>query len=168
MMIIPMLMFLVAPLAGRLSDRIGYPSLTMFGVLANSAGLYMLSRFDINTAPEYIIASLAVIGVGVGTFNTPNSSAMMGSIRDDQRAIASGILPTSRNVGITIGIATVTALFTFFRGQVIDIMTEPQAFVFSYQNVVLVSMAVALVGLPLCVIRGRTSKTTPPDRSQVL
>ncbi|MBI5266312.1 MAG: MFS transporter [candidate division Zixibacteria bacterium] len=153
LVIVPIAMFMLAPLSGKMSDKIGPQKLTIAGMVGLVLGLYMMSRLDINTAGLYIAASLAVIGGGVGLFSTPNSSAMMGAVRPDQRAITSSILATNRNIGMSMGIALATGLFTYFQTRYAQLGDERLIFVTSYRPVIYVAVGIAMIGLILCLAR---------------
>jgi len=85
LVILPIMMFMIAPLSGRLSDRIGFRALTVGGMVVLGTGLWLLSGLSPDTDSQYIIVTLVVIGFGVGMFTTPNSSALMGSVAPGQR-----------------------------------------------------------------------------------
>ena len=153
LMILPITMLIVAPLSGRISDRIGYRFLTTTGVVILAVGLYLISLFEPDTSTQFIVGSLLVIGLGIGIFNTPNSSAMMGSVGPHQRAVASGILGTTRNVGMAFGVALATGLFAWFQDYYLGLYESSVAFVAAYNRVALVAIAVALVGIPFCLSR---------------
>lgn len=53
-----------------------------------------------------------LIGLGNGAFQTPNNSSIMGSVPEDRRGIASGMLATMRNIGMVLGTAIAGAVFT--------------------------------------------------------
>jgi hypothetical protein len=59
-----------------------------------------------------IAASLGVVGLGVGLFVSPNNSALMGAAPRHRQGIAAGILATSRNVGMVLGVGLAGAVFT--------------------------------------------------------
>ncbi len=156
LIIFPVLMFIIAPLSGRISDRIGSRLLTTFGMSVLVAGLYLLSGVGIGASNEYIVLCLVLMGGGVAVFNTPNSSAMMGAVSPHQRAIVSGIISTSRNIGMSMGIAISTALFAFFESRYFGGTSEtPAQFVEAYGHVVLIMMGIAIAGLPFCLVRER-------------
>jgi EmrB/QacA subfamily drug resistance transporter len=154
LIILPILMFVFSPLAGRLSDKIGFRSLTTAGMLITSFGLYLLSHLDVATADSYIVLSLVVIGSGVGAFNTPNSSALMGAVDESQRAVASGIMATSRNIGMSVGVGLATGLFAYFEKIHAGIEDPKLLFVMSYRPVIWIGACLALVGVVFCLIRG--------------
>jgi MFS family permease len=149
----PAMLLLFAPLAGRLSDKIGYRFLTSTGIIIYIIGLTMLLGLTEDTGGWYIACCMMVIGSGAGIFGTPNASAFMGSVNDQQRPIASSILSSTRNIGLSSGIAISTALFAWLQQQYMQIMPRTQAFMVAYDKVIYVSIIVALVGLPFCLMR---------------
>ena len=153
LMILPVSMFVTAPLSGRVSDRIGFRLLTSLGMIVLIGGLIMLSGLSAVTSTVYIIISLLLAGIGNGIFNTPNSSALMGSVTPPQRPVASGILGTTRNVGMSFGIALATGLFAFYHGRYLSFLGESDAFISAYHNIIYVSIVIAAVGIPFCLVR---------------
>jgi len=153
LIILPVTMAFVAPVAGRLSDRMGYRLLTSLGMLVLLIGQYLLTRLEPNTSTTYIVLSLTAVGIGVGIFNSPNSSAMMGSVTERQRTIASGVLSTTRAIGMAVGIALATALFSLYQSRFAGLGGEAIAFVSSLRQVVKLAMLPVVVGLAICLIR---------------
>ncbi len=166
LIILPILMFVFAPLAGKLSDKIGYRTLTTTGMVISAAGLFMLAGLQVDSTSVYIIACLVVTGAGIGTFTTPNSSALMGSVSESQRAVTSGILATNRNIGMSLGIALATALYTYFDKQNLAVTDDKLRFVLSYHPVIFVAVAIAVVGVGFCLIRGEPGAHNPVDISR--
>jgi EmrB/QacA subfamily drug resistance transporter len=110
----PLVMALMAPLAGTLSDRVGSQIPTTLGMLILSAGLFLLSRLTLTSPFIHVILGLAVSGLGIGLFVAPNNSALMGSAPKSRQGIASGVLALARNVGMVLGIGLTGAIFTTF------------------------------------------------------
>ncbi|MBU0982335.1 MAG: MFS transporter [candidate division Zixibacteria bacterium] len=158
LLILPVLMLILAPTAGRLSDKIGFRALTSAGMIVLAAGLWMLSQVTPQSDLSHVVYSLIVVGVGVGLFSTPNSSAFMGSVSAKQRAVASGILATNRNIGMSVGIALATTLFAFFQQRYAGLGDENLIFTSSYRSVIFVSMAYAGIGLLFCLMRENRTK----------
>jgi len=154
LMIFPIIMFIVAPLSGKLSDKIGSRLLTTIGMILLAVGLYLLSYLDMDTTNRYIVISIIIISSGVAIFNTPNSSAMMGSVDKTRRAVISGLISTSRNIGMALGVAIATSLFAYFQTHLVSsIENESINFVDAYQPVVKVTIIIALIAVPFCFIR---------------
>ncbi|MGA7617527.1 MAG: MFS transporter [Thermoanaerobaculia bacterium] len=108
----PIVMAVVAPFSGALSDRIGPRILVTLGLLLLSLGIFLLARFAGGGSIGAIAAALAVCGLGVGLFVSPNNSALMGSAPRHRQGIASGVLATARNVGMVLGVGLTGAVFT--------------------------------------------------------
>lgn len=112
----PLVMAVVAPLSGTLSDRIGSRIPSSLGMAILACGLFMLSRLGPQSPLATVAAALAVAGLGTGIFISPNTSALMGSAPRNRQGIASGVLATSRNVGMVIGVGVAGAIFTTIVG----------------------------------------------------
>jgi hypothetical protein len=74
-------------------------------------GFWALStvRTDM-TALGYVVRFLPV-GIGLGTFQSPNNSAVMGAVPRERLGVASGLLSITRIVGQTTGIAVLSAMW---------------------------------------------------------
>jgi len=68
--------------------------------------------FNLDTGMGAIISVLILLGVGIGMFQTPNSSMIMGSVPRDQLGTASALMATVRQVGLSLGMALAGALYT--------------------------------------------------------
>jgi MFS family permease len=108
----PLVMAIVAPLSGTLSDRIGSRLLGTLGMGILAVGLFLLARLNATSPVQQVAASLAVAGLGTGIFISPNNSALMGAAPPGRQGIASGILATARNVGMVLGVGLAGAIFT--------------------------------------------------------
>jgi len=106
----PIATMFVAPLSGAISDRIGTRALAFFGMCIAAAGLFLLSRLNASADAFDVIWRIAVTGTGMGMFQSPNNSAIMGSVPAHHLGIASGILAAMRNVGMVFGIAVAGAV----------------------------------------------------------
>ena len=103
---------LVAPLAGYLSDKIGSMKISLLGLVVAGAGYTALGLFTSPALTPVTFALLAIpTGIGVGLFQSPNNSAVMGSVPKERLGLASGFLALTRNMGQLIGNALVGALW---------------------------------------------------------
>jgi EmrB/QacA subfamily drug resistance transporter len=108
----PVVMAIIAPIAGALSDRIGSRVLATSGMFVLALGLVFAGIVAPHASIAMIALSLAVIGIGVGLFTTPNNSALMGAAPRHRQGIASGVLASARNVGMVLGVGLAGAVFT--------------------------------------------------------
>lgn len=108
----PVVMALVAPFSGTLSDRIGARLPATLGMLIMATGLFILSRLQPLTTTALISAALAVCGLGIGMFVSPNNSSLMGAAPRNRQGVAAGMLAMARNVGMVLGIGMSGAILT--------------------------------------------------------
>jgi len=106
----PIATLFVAPLSGAFSDRIGTRPLAVAGMMVCALGLFMLSGLTADDGAWDVAWRLALVGLGSGLFQSPNNSAVMGSVPPPHLGIASGILAAMRNVGMVLGIAVAGAV----------------------------------------------------------
>jgi len=147
----PIVMAIVAPLSGTLSDRIGSRPLATSGLAILSIGLLLLAHFSPGTSSGAIAASLAVAGLGVGLFVSPNNSALMGAAPLNRQGIAAGVLATSRNVGMVLGVGVSGAILTtaLARGN-----GSSAALVQGVQSSLRTGAVIALIGAVLVLFSG--------------
>jgi EmrB/QacA subfamily drug resistance transporter len=108
----PIVMAIIAPISGMLSDKIGsrWPGMLGMGVLAG--GLVFLSTLG-QASPLWMVAvGMVIVGMGTGTFISPNTSALMGAAPRERQGIASGVQGAARNFGMVLGIGLAGAIFT--------------------------------------------------------
>ena len=122
--IVPVAMGVTAPIAGRLSDHFGPRPIIVIGLLVMGIGYYAASTMTSDTtAPGFVLRFLP-IGIGLGVFNAPNNSAIMGSVPRTRLGIASGLLAITRTMGQTVGIAVLGALWAarvvYYAGGTLD------------------------------------------------
>ena len=111
MAIVPIGMGLLAPPAGSLSDRFGTRPIVVIGLAAMVVGYYAMSTLTAETTVLGYVLRLLPIGVGMGVFQSPNNSAIMGSAPRERLGIASGLLSETRTLGQITGIAILGALW---------------------------------------------------------
>jgi len=100
---------LIAPLAGRLADRVPAAILGTAGLLVLATGLWLMSRLPADASTVDILSRMAWCGLGFGFFQAPNNRTLLGSAPRDRAGAAGGMLATARLTGMTVG-ASLTAL----------------------------------------------------------
>ena len=111
-------MALISPLSGRLSDK--YPSriLASIGMAITTAGLIIFAFLNANTSIYLILLSLVLMGLGSGIFSTPNTHAVMNSVKRRYFGVASATISTMRIVGQTLSMGMVLVIFSIYVGAV--------------------------------------------------
>lgn len=109
---VPLLLGITAPIAGSLSDRYGTRPIASIGLAVLVGGYWAMSRFTAVTTLPYYLTAVLPFGAGMGIFQSPNNSAVMGSVPRDKLGIASGLLAITRTLGQTTGIAVLGALWS--------------------------------------------------------
>jgi EmrB/QacA subfamily drug resistance transporter len=112
MMANPIATGLIAPLAGSLSDRYGSRVITLLGLVGVIIGCLTISTLTPATTALGFILRMLPFGFGIGMFQSPNNSAIMGSVPRDRLGVASGLLALSRTLGQTTGLPMMGVLFT--------------------------------------------------------
>ena len=98
-------------LAGMVYNRTGPRALCIAAGLALTAGYFMMTRLHAETPAGYIVASLALIGFGLGLMVTPVSNMIMLSVPRAQQGMVSSLTTLERFAPITLGIACFNLVF---------------------------------------------------------
>lgn len=141
----PIVMAVMAPVSGVLSDRIGSRIPATLGMAILTGGILLLSATIQTDSLIAVAGALAVIGMGVGLFVSPNNSALMGSAPRQRQGIASGVLATARNLGMVLGIGISGAVFTTMMGRHVD-APRLAAMVLAVRATLFVAAGLAAVG----------------------
>jgi DHA2 family multidrug resistance protein-like MFS transporter len=107
----PLVVAIMAPIAGRLSDRHPAAILGSLGLALLSLGMVLLAMLPQNPHVMDIAWRMAVCGCGFGFFQAPNMKALMSSAPADRSGSASGTVATARLTGQTIGAALAALCF---------------------------------------------------------
>lgn len=115
---IPLTIFVVAPISGRLSDRFGSNGLSFWGAFIGAVGLIVMSGFlgfgiHEHSSHIFILLGLCSIGLATGLFQSPNNNAIMGSVPLNKLGVASALLATVRNLGLVTGTGMATGIFSW-------------------------------------------------------
>jgi EmrB/QacA subfamily drug resistance transporter len=108
---ITLIMFIVAPVAGRLSVRVPVRLLLGGGLLLIAGGLFAMTAVEASSEWTVLIPGFVIAGAGVGMINPPLASTAIGVVHYSRSGMASGINSTFRQVGIATGIAGLGAVF---------------------------------------------------------
>jgi EmrB/QacA subfamily drug resistance transporter len=112
MMAAPVSMGMVSPWAGTLSDKHGSRLISLIGLLVLVGGCLAVGTLDADVSGLGYLLRVAPIGIGMGLFQAPNNSAVMGRAPQNRLGVASGLLSLSRTLGTSTGLPLMGALFT--------------------------------------------------------
>lgn len=166
LMALPLTLSLTSPISGRLSDRIGPRVLTIAGLLICALALAGLSLTTVDTPPPRMVSFLMLLGVGVGLFQSPNNSTVLGNAPPEALGVASGMLAVMRTLGQTGGIAVAGAIWASQviaqAGPVEPITAAPPAALASgFDLAMRVAAGLALLALLPSLAGGRAAATSP-------
>lgn len=151
----PVVMAVLSPLAGWLSERVEARILASAGMGLTAAGLVGLSFLGAGTPIALVFGILLMVGLGYAFFSSPNTNAVMSSVARQDYGVASSTLGTMRTIGQSLSMAVVLLLFSVYVGRVqVDAQAAPQ---------LLTAMGVAfrlftglcLLGMLFSLARGR-------------
>jgi len=103
MAVVPLVLVVMAPIAGALSDRVGPRPVTVVGMLLLAAGYLAVGTLDQHTTPLGYVLRFLPVGLGMGTFQSPNNAAIMGAARRGASGVAGGLLTLTRSLGQVAG-----------------------------------------------------------------
>lgn len=120
------LIIVIAPISGRLADRIGPRALMAGGMVAVSAAMFWLTQITPHSSYSFIVVAFVLMGAGMGFVMSPMSTAAMNAVDPTKAGVASGVLSMTRMVGGTFGVAVMgAAVTTIGRGHLEGLL--PQA-----------------------------------------
>ena len=160
---VPITLGILAPLSGSLSDRLGTRPVTVAGLVVTLVG-YVAARLVYavdTTAMEFVVVGL-IIGAGIGLFQSPNNSAILGSVPRERLGITSGMLTINRISGQIVGIAvlgTVWATRTVaYAGGGTAESAPPAAQAEGLSDTLLVPIALMIVALAVALLAWRSER----------
>jgi len=166
-------MLVASPLAGMYADRHGSRTLAASGMLMVAAGLAAMTTLQVHSPYWQSSLWLALVGVGSGMFNSPNTAAMMGVVPANRRGVAAGARTLLQNTGAVLSIAFVmgvvtsavpkATLFAIFSGLAKGLSPEKLAPFIANMHVALWALAaVSLLGSFVCLLRPARAELETP------
>lgn len=115
---IPVTIFIIAPISGRLSDKMGGKELSFSGALVATIGFLIMAGvfgagIQNDITPITVIAALSSVGLSMGLFQSPNNNSIMSSVPPEKLGVASAFLAMVRNLGFVTGTGMATGLFSW-------------------------------------------------------
>ncbi len=163
-----LLIMVVAPISGRLSDRFGPRWPIVAGLTVTTAALFMFTQIGPGTTYADLLPAFILMGGGVALTMSPMSTAAMNAVSTAKAGIASGILSMFRMIGGTFGVAAIGAIFQSEAGSVVA--PSRDAFIHALSHAMWLSTAVAAAGVVIAftMIESRKPEATPEERESAV
>jgi EmrB/QacA subfamily drug resistance transporter len=148
-----LLIMVLAPQAGRLTDRIGPRWLVTGGMVVLSGSLFLFSRMGADETFWGLLPAMILGGVGMSFVMAPVTSTAMGSVPRDKAGVGSAVLNSMRQVGGSLGIALMGAIVLSATGS--SARPNPEDYLSGFHHALLTATFIALLG---ALIGGLTLK----------
>ena len=116
LIITPIIMAIMAPNAGKLSDKIHPQKLAALGIGIAAVALIILTFLNGDTPLYIVILAMILQGIGMGLFSSPNMNAIMSSVPPKDAPTASASQATMRTIGQTMSLGLLTLVFAWIMG----------------------------------------------------
>jgi EmrB/QacA subfamily drug resistance transporter len=162
-----MVIAVIAPISGRLADRLGPSTPMSAGLAVLGVSMFMFAGIDTATTYSGLLIPFILMGVGIALVMSPMSTAAMNAVSVQKSGVASGVLQMSRMIGASVGIAATGAIFQAQLGSGFDpgqLATAPEqaraTFVDALSSAMLLAAFVVVAGLvvSLTLVRGARAK----------
>lgn len=159
MVVYPLVMAVVAPTSGHLSDKIGSEFLTFIGLVINSVGLFLMSTLNEHTSLLAMVIFIVVMSLGNGLFQSPNTSLIMANAPRHMLGISGSVNALIRNLGMisgtTLSILILYSLMSTKLGYPVSTFIEGRedVFVYGMRGAYIASASVSSLGAILTAFR---------------
>ncbi|MCL1804721.1 MAG: MFS transporter [Clostridiales bacterium] len=159
MTVSPVIVLLVTPVSGILTDKIRGDALSLAGQILNFLGLMLMATLTVNSPVIVMIMYYCVISFGNALFNAPNNTHIMSNVPPDKLGIGGSASMCIRNIGMTLGVAFTTAVLYGGMSKVLGYHVtgyEPgggqeAAFMYGMRNTFLIASGICLIGIAVTV-----------------
>lgn len=164
MMVSPIVLSVVAPFSGYLSDKIGAEILTVIGLFFTSLGLLLISTLSEKSSVITLMVYIVIMTLGNGMFQSPNNSLVMSTVPRDKLGIAGSVNALIRNLGFVVGTSVATLLLynrmSYKIGyRVVDyIGGRDDVFIYGMRYVYLSAAVLCAIGVVITALRLYSSK----------
>ena len=156
------LIILLAPQAGRLSDRIGPRPFVSGGMVVLAGSLYLFSRMGVHASFWTLLPAMILGGIGMGAAMTPTTAAAMSSVQQDKAGVGSAVLNSMRQLGGSLGIAIMGAIVA--SGISTSLAAgdpRPVAFLHGFHHALDVAAVIALAGAVIAAVTLQHARHRP-------
>ncbi len=158
------LIILLAPQAGRLSDRFGPRPFVASGMAVVAGSLFLFSRMGVHESFWALLPAMLLGGVGMSAAMAPTTAAAMSSVRPDKAGVGSAVLNSARQVGGSLGIAVMGAIVASgISSSLASGQPRPVAFLNGFHHATQVAAVIALAGSVIAAATLRHARHRPEE-----
>jgi len=162
----PIVMAVAAPLAGHLSDRYGSPPITAFSLSLLTGAFLLFSSLQADSPRLPIVVALIILGLGMGSFGSPNTSSILGSMPKNKAGYGGGFIATNRNLSYSLGISISVLLFSLVLNQQLPLAAYSVAFMTALRWVYRAAAAATAATLLFWIAWHLVKRKSPPSSSR--
>lgn len=159
LLVAPLCQVVLAPIAGRLSDKFVPQILAAIGMALGTISLFLFSFLGIETPLEFLIVSMIIYGIGFGLFSPPNTNVIMSSVPPKDTSVASAAVATMRTVGQAMSMGILTLVFAFVMGDVPIVEQYYPLLISSCQMTCLVCVVLCIASVFASLVGMKSSST---------
>ena len=155
----PLILAVVAPISGHLSDKIGSEILTFIGLVITSLSLILMSTLNEHSTLISLLVFISAMSIGNGLFQSPNNSLIMSTVARNKLGIAGSVNALVRNLGMVCGIALSTTLLYSRMSNKIGykvtdyVVGRNDAFIYGMRFVYITAAIICMIGAILTALR---------------
>lgn len=157
LIVTPLLMAIMAPFAGKLSDKMNAQLLSAIGMGFVTIAMLILCFLSKTTPLYWIIIAMILQGIGYGLFSSPNNNTIMSSVDKKEAGTASASLSTVRTLGQTFSLGMLTVIFAFIMGNVMIQPSNYNLLLQSCQMSMIISTILGVFAVILSLIGTKSS-----------
>jgi EmrB/QacA subfamily drug resistance transporter len=157
----PVMMALLSPVAGKLSDKYNPGIIASYGMGLTATGLIMLCFINPESPILLIIALLITMGAGFGIFSSPNSNAIMSSVEKKHLGVASAVVGTMRMAGQMMSMGIAMMLLALYVGRQAIVPSSYPGFMTGMRTGFIIFSVLCILGIFASLARNRSRNGKP-------
>lgn len=150
--ITPVCMAITAPLAGTLSDKIGSRKILSLSLFITTCAYIVFANLNDQLHLPQLIAGLALLGIGIGMFGSPNNNSIFASIPKEKAGYAGGFIATNRNLSFALGTAGSAVIFSFLLSIAPKTMAFNSAYIYALNKVYIIAAIITVIAFIISII----------------
>jgi MFS family permease len=157
----PVVQALFSPVTGRWSDRIEPRTLASLGMAMTFVGLVLLACLHRESSITYVVACLVFLGFGFALFSSPNTNAIMSSVRRESFGVAAAVVGSMRQIGMMLSMGIVMMILAVLLGSSEIAPHNEDQFVTGMRTAFAIFAALCFGGIFASLARGRVNRHGP-------